>query len=122
VTPGPVFTTATFIGYVLGGLAGAGVATLAIFLPAFLLIAVSGPLVPKLRRSPTAAVFLDEVNVASLALTAAVTWHLARAALVDPVTIALAVASAALLLRLRLNSVWLILAGAVVGCALRTIR
>jgi chromate transporter len=115
VTPGPVFTTATFIGYVLGGPAGAAVATVGIFLPAFLFVAASGPLVPRLRRSGTAAAFLDGVNAASLALMAVVTWQLGRASLVDAPTAALAVASAVLLIRFRVNSTWLILAGACLG-------
>jgi chromate transporter len=115
MTPGPVFTTATFIGYLLGGLAGAGVATVGIFLPAFVFVALSAPLVPWLRRSPTAGGFLDGVNVASLALMAVVTFHLGRAALVDLWTIALAAGSAGLLLRYRLNATWLILAGGAVG-------
>jgi len=116
-TPGPVFTTATFIGYVLSGPAGAGAATLGIFLPAFAFVALSGPLVPRLRRSPAAGAFLDGVNVASLALMAFVTWQLARAALVDGITIGLALVSALLLLRFRVNSVWLMLGGAAVGAA-----
>jgi chromate transporter len=115
VTPGPVFTTATFIGYVLGGLPGAAVATLGIFLPAFVFVALSGPLVPRLRRSATAGAFLDGVNAASLALMAVVTWRLGRAALVDPTTIALALASGLLLIRYRINSAWLVLAGGLVG-------
>jgi chromate transporter len=115
VTPGPVFTTATFVGYILGGPGGALVATVAIFLPAFVFVAVSGPLVPRLRRSPTAGAVLDGVNVASLALMAVVTAQLARAALVDLPTMCLAVASAILLLRFRLSSVWLIFGGAAVG-------
>jgi chromate transporter len=115
VTPGPVFTTATFIGYLLGGLPGAAVATLGIFLPAFVFVALSGPLVPRLRRSATAGAFLDGVNVAALALMAVVTWRLGRAALVDPTTIALALASGVLLIRYRLNSVWLVLAGGLIG-------
>jgi chromate transporter len=115
VTPGPVFTTATFIGYVLGGLPGAAVATLGIFLPAFVFVALSGPLVPRLRRSATAGAFLDGVNAGSLALMAVVTWRLGRAALVDPTTIALALASGLLLIRYRINSVWLVLAGGLVG-------
>jgi len=115
VTPGPVFTTATFIGYVLGGTPGALVATVGIFLPAFFFVALSGPVVPRLRRSPTAAAVLDGVNVASLALMAVVTWQLGRAALVDPLTILLAALSAILLLRFRVNSAWLVLGGAVVG-------
>jgi chromate transporter len=115
VTPGPVFTTATFIGYLLGGGTGAAVATLGIFLPAFFFVAVSGPVVPRIRRSPTAAAVLDGVNVASLALMAVVTWQLARAALIDLPTVTLAMASAALLLRFRVNSAWLVLAGAAAG-------
>ncbi len=115
VTPGPVFTTATFVGYVLGGVPGGLVATVGIFLPAFIFVALSGPVVPRLRRSPTAAVVLDGVNVASLALMAVVTGQLARAALVDPLTVALAGLSAVLLLRFNVNSAWLVLGGAVVG-------
>src|SRR5437870_2854762 len=83
ITPGPVFTTATFIGYLLGGTRGALVATLGIFLPAFVFVAATAPLVPRLRRSPTAGALLDGVNVASLALLVVVSWHLARVALVD---------------------------------------
>jgi chromate transporter len=115
VTPGPVFTTATFIGYVLHGATGALVATLGIFLPSFVLVAVSGPLVRRLRRSRTAGAFLDGVNVASLALMATVTWHLGRSALTDLLTVAIAGSSALLLLKFRLNSAWLVLAGALVG-------
>lgn len=115
VTPGPVFTTATFIGYVLAGPLGAIVATLGIFLPAFLFVALSGPLVPFLRRSAIAAAFLDGLNVASLALMAVVTWQLGRAALVDWITLALLMLSAVLLIRLRLNSVWLVFGGAIFG-------
>jgi chromate transporter len=113
--PGPLFTTAAFIGYLLGGPAGAGVATAGIFLPAFLFVALSIPLLPRLRRSAFAAAFLDGVNAASLALMAVVTVQLGRAALVDWLTIALAVLSAALLFRFRLNATWLILGGAAVG-------
>jgi len=115
VTPGPVFTTATFIGYVLGGPKGAVVATLGIFLPAFFFVAVSGPLVPRIRRSATAGAFLDGINAASLALMIVVTYQLGRSALVDLTTIALALTSAVLLFRFRLNSAWLILAGGITG-------
>jgi chromate transporter len=115
VTPGPVFTTATFIGYLLAGGGGAAVATVGIFLPGFVLVALSGPLVPRLRRSPTAGAVLDGVNVASLALMAVVTVQLARAALVDPLTVALAAVSALLLVRFDVNSAWLVLGAAVVG-------
>jgi len=114
-TPGPVFTTATFIGYLLGGAKGAIVATVGIFLPAFLFVALSGRLLPRLRNSPPFRAGLDGVNVASLALMATVTWHLGRTALVDPLAIVLAGASGLLLIRYRLNSIWLILGGATVG-------
>jgi chromate transporter len=115
VTPGPVFTTATFIGYLLGGGAGAAASTLGIFLPAFVFVALSGPLVPRLRRSPVAGAFLDGVNVASLALMAVVSAQLARSAVTDLPTAALALASAVLLFRFRVNSSWLVLGGALVG-------
>jgi chromate transporter len=115
VTPGPVFTAATFIGYVLGGLSGAVVSTVGIFLPAFLFVALSLPLVSRLRRSVAAGAFLDGVNVASLALMGVVTSQLARAALVDGVTVALAVGSAMLLVRFTVNATWLVLAGAALG-------
>ena len=115
VTPGPVFTTATFIGYVLSGTKGAAVATLGIFLPAFVFVAASGPLVPRLRRSVTAGAFLDGVNVASLALMVVVTCQLGRSALVDLTTIALALTSALILFRFRLNSAWLVLGGGIAG-------
>jgi chromate transporter len=114
-TPGPVLTTATFIGYLVAGVPGAVVATVAIFLPAFVFVAASSPLVPRLRRSPWAAGFLDGANAASVALMAAVTWELARAAVVDGLTAALALGAAAVLLATRLNSAWLVAGGAAVG-------
>jgi len=115
ITPGPVFTTATFVGYVLGGASAALVATIGIFLPAFFFVAISGPLVPCIRRSPLAGAFLDGVNVASLALMAVVTWRLGAIALVDWLTLSLAVISALLLFRFKLNSAWLVAIGALVG-------
>jgi chromate transporter len=115
ITPGPVFTTATFIGYLLSGPAGAVLATVGIFLPAFIFVALSSPLIPKLRASSAAGAFLDGVNVASLALMAVVTWQLARPALVDGLTVGLAIAAAVLLLRWRVNSTWLVLGGMLVG-------
>ena len=115
ITPGPVFTTATFIGYLLAGGSGAAIATVGIFLPSFVFVAVSGPLVPRLRASPATGAFLDGVVVGSLALMAVVTFVLARAAIVDVPTALLAAASAFLLVRFRLNSAWLVLGGALVG-------
>ena len=117
VTPGPVFTTATFIGYLVGGLPGALLATVGIFLPSFVLVAATYPIIPKLRQSRWTAGFLDGVNVASLGLMAAVTWYLARAALVDPVTIGIGVLAAGVLFRWRVNSAWLVLGGAGIGVA-----
>ena len=115
VTPGPVFTTATFIGYLLHGPAGAGVATLGIFCPAFLFVALSGPLVPRLRASNWAGSFLDGVNVASLALMAVVTVQLGQAAIVDWPTAALALGSAVVLLLFKPNATWVIGLGAAAG-------
>ncbi|HRF47473.1 MAG TPA: chromate efflux transporter [Anaerolineales bacterium] len=115
VTPGPVFTTATFIGYLLDGWAGALVATLGIFLPAFVFVAISIPLVERARRSPLVGALLAGVTAASLALMAAVTIELGFAALIDPLTVALALAAGSLLWRTRLNPTWLLLAGGLAG-------
>jgi chromate transporter len=115
VTPGPLFTTATFVGYLVGGVAGAAVATVGIFLPAFVFVALSGPLVPRLRRSRAAGAVLDGVNVASLALMAAVTLQLSVTTLRAPVPLALAGLSLVLLTRYRVNPTWLVAGGAAVG-------
>jgi chromate transporter len=114
-TPGPVFTTATFIGYVVAGMPGAVVATLGIFLPGFLFVAVSGPLLPRLRRSPMAGAILDGVVVGSLALMAVVAWQLGRAAIAGWLTALIFLASAIALFRFRLNSAWLIAGAALIG-------
>jgi chromate transporter len=115
VTPGPVFTTATFIGFLLGGMPGALLATVGIFLPSFLFVAVTFPLVARLRKSALAGGFLDGVNAASLGLMAAVTWQLGRASFVDLPTIATGLVSAVLLIRFKVNSAWLVLGGATIG-------
>jgi chromate transporter len=115
VTPGPVFTTATFIGFVLAGWPGACVATLGIFLPAFVFVALSAPFVERMRRSAVASAVLDAVNIASLALMAAVTGLLVQDAIGDLTTASLAVGGAVLLVRYRLNSAWLIAGGAAIG-------
>ena len=114
-TPGPLFTTATFIGYVLGGLPGALLATLGIFLPSFAFIALIHRVAARLRGSPVTSALLDGVNVAALGLMAGVLAQLTQNALVDPLTAAIAVVSLAILARFKPNSVWLILAGAVIG-------
>jgi len=116
-TPGPVFTTATFIGYLLAGNAGAIAGTIGIFLPAFVLVLLINPWVPKLRRSPWASGFLDGVNAASLGLMAAVTYILGRSALVDWLTIVVAILSAIAVFRFKVNSAWLVLAGGAIGFA-----
>ncbi len=115
VTPGPVFTTATFIGYVLGGFKGATVATVGIFLPAFVFVALSGPLVPRIRKSAWASAVLDGVNAAAMSLMLVVTFQLGRVAIVDVKTTILAVVSGVLLFAFRVNSAWLVLGGAIVG-------
>jgi len=119
VTPGPVFTTATFIGYLLKGWVGAVVATVGIFLPSFLLVGLIGLVVPRLRQSPGLAAFLDGVNAGALALMASVTWALSRTAVVDRWTALLGIASAILLIRLKPNPTWLVLGGGLAGCLIQ---
>jgi len=120
-TPGPVFTTATFIGYLVGGFPGSMLATVGIFLPSFIFVAVVFPLVAILRRSSWASGFLDGVNVAALGLMAGVTWQLGRAALVDPFTGGLALLALIVTFRFKINSAWLVLGGAVIGVLYRWI-
>jgi chromate transporter len=115
VTPGPVFTTATFIGYLLGGVPGALLATLGIFLPSFIFVAISSVFIPYIRNSAWASAFLDGVNVASLGLMLGVTLQLAATALVDPITIIIALVSLGLLFRYRTNTTWLIAGSALLG-------
>jgi chromate transporter len=122
VTPGPVLTTATFVGYLLAGVPGALLATLGIFLPSFLFVAISNPLIPRLRRSRWTAGFLDGANAASVALMAVVTWQLARSAVLDWLTAALAVVAAGLLFCTGLNSAWLVAGGAAIGLAASLLR
>jgi len=122
VTPGPVFTTATFIGFLLAGWTGAVLATVAIFLPSFVFVAVSRPVLPRLRGSRRTAAFLDGVNVAALGLMAAVTWELGRAAIVDALTAALALVAIVLLVTTRVNSVWLLAAAGALGLAWRALQ
>lgn len=116
VTPGPVFTTATFLGYLLHGPSGAAAATVGIFLPAFVFVAISAPLIPRIRASRVASAALDGITVASLALMAVVTWQLAQVAFVDVVTVAVAAVSAvALYVFPRLNSGWLVAGAGLAG-------
>ena len=118
-TPGPVFTTATFIGFIVAGWAGAVVATVGIFLPGFLLVAVSGPLIPKLRKSALASTALDGVVAGSLALMAVVVWQLGKASMVDRMTMLVFVVSLVVLLRFRVNAAWVVAAAAVIGWFVR---
>jgi chromate transporter len=120
-TPGPVFTTATFIGYLLAGHVGAIAATIGIFLPAFVLVAVINPWVPRLRQSRWAGGFLDGVNAASMGLMAVVTWELGRVAIVDGLTAGVTLLSLVLLLKFRVNSAWLVLAGGLLGLGVRLV-
>lgn len=115
VTPGPLFTTATFIGYLIAGPSGAAVATLGIFAPGFVYVGLSGLVLPRIRKSPLAAAMLDGVVVGSLALMAVVAWQLGRSAIVDIPTLVIALISSVILLRYRINSAWLIGAAAVIG-------
>jgi chromate transporter len=118
-TPGPLFTTATFIGYVVAGWKGAFVATVGIFLPGFVLVVVSGPLIPRLRKSPVASAALDGVVAGSLALMAVVAIQLGKSSIVDRTTLVVFAASLVALLRFRLNSAWVVAGAAVLGCFLR---
>jgi chromate transporter len=119
LTPGPVFTTATFVGYVLAGVPGALLATLGIFLPAFVFVAATGPIIPRLRRSPILAGLLDGANVVSLALMAGVTWQLGRTSLVEPIPAIIAVATLAALFVTKINPAWLVLGGGILGFSYR---
>lgn len=114
LTPGPLFTSATFVGYLLGGLPGSLLATLGIFLPSFILVGLTARWLPRLRQSAWAAAFLDGVNIASVGLMAGVAWQLGAAALIDLPTIGIAVLTA-VLLRYKVNSAWLVLGGALAG-------
>jgi chromate transporter len=120
MTPGPVFTTATFVGYLVAGVPGAIMATLGIFLPSFLLVGLLSSIVKRAENSPLMRTFLDAVNAASLALMAAVTLELGRHALapqnqISLIAIALFLVSLALLLKTKINSAWLIGVGALCG-------
>ena len=118
-TPGPFFTVATFIGYLLGGWKGAALATVGMFLPAFVYVGITAEFLPKLRRSAVPSAFLDGVNAAAVALMAVVGWQFARAAIVNVPAMVLMIVSAVLAFRYKVNSAWLVVGGAIVGIALR---
>ena len=115
ITPGPVFSSATFVGYMVGGWPSALLATLGIFLPSFLFVGLLSRILPFVRKSPWAGIFLDGVNVASLGLMAGVTVQLGQTAIVDVYTIVLLLATLFVIFRLKVNSVWLIPGGALLG-------
>lgn len=119
VTPGPVFTAATFVGYLMGGGVGALVATVGIFLPSFVFVAATHRLVPRMRRSSATGAFLDGVNAVSVALMATVSWHLGAAAVVDARTALLGAVALAVVAQGRLNSAVVLLACAGVGLLAR---
>ncbi len=118
-TPGPFFTVSTFVGYVMAGWRGAALATVGMFLPAFVFVAVTAKFLPRLRRSPTAGAFLDGVNAAAVALMAFVGFQFARETLLNVPAILMTVIATVLLLRFKVNSAWLVLGGAVVGFLVR---
>lgn len=115
ITPGPVFSSATFIGYILGGWPSALLASAGIFLPSFLFVGLLSRILPFVRKSPWAATFLDGVNAASLGLMAGVTIQLGQTAMVDIFTVVLALVALFVIFRLKINSVWLILGGGLLG-------
>ncbi|HYL45420.1 MAG TPA: chromate efflux transporter [Candidatus Limnocylindrales bacterium] len=119
MTPGPVFTSATFIGYLTGGVKGALLATLGIFLPSFVYVVIIFPLYPRLKGSAGARIFLDGINATTVGLMGAVSWQLARGAIVDWFTAAESLAAFLILRRFQINSAWLILGGMAVGFAFR---
>ncbi len=118
-TPGPFFTVATFVGYVIAGWKGATLATVGMFLPAFVFVAITAKYLARLRKSPMASAFLDGVNAAAVALMAFVGWQFARETLLSATPIGMAAVAAVLLIRFRVNSAWLILGGALAGLAIR---
>ena len=121
VTPGPLFTSATFIGYLVAGWPGAVAGTLGIFLPSFLFVLLSRPFLPRLRRSPALSALLDGVNISALGLMAAVGLQLARASIVDIPTAALGLGAAALLAWGGINPTWIVLGGGALGAAMRAL-
>jgi chromate transporter len=119
ITPGPVFASATFVGYLTGGFNGALLATLGVFLPSFVFVAIVFPLIPRLRGSTSARTFLNGINAATMGLMAAVSWQLARGAIVDTFTALEALIAFFILLRYQINAAWLILGGVVAGVVMK---
>jgi chromate transporter len=115
ITPGPVFNSAAFVGYLLGGWPSALLAALGIFLPSFILVGLLSRFLPAMRKSWLAASFLDGVNASSLGLMAAVAIQLGRAVIIDPFTIFITLVALFLVLRFKISSVWLVLGGGALG-------
>ncbi|GFE70801.1 chromate efflux transporter [Chroococcus sp. FPU101] len=123
-TPGPVSSTATFIGYLILGIPGAIVATIAIFLPSFFFVLALNPFIPKMRQSKWASAFLDAVNASAVALMVFVLLKLVQQTLLQPFDIwatLMAIVAVVLLLRFKINTTWLIIGGAIVGWLLQTV-
>jgi len=118
-TPGPFFTVATFVGYVLAGWHGAGVATLGMFVPAFTYVALTAKVLPRMRKSPNAGAFLDGVNAAAVALMAFVGIQFGREVVTTLLALGIGVVAAGLVFRFKVNSAWVVLGGALAGLALR---
>jgi len=121
-TPGPFFTVATFIGYILAGWKGAALATVGMFFPAFAYVAITARFLPQIRKSPIAGAFLDGVNAAAVALMAFVGWQFARGSLTNVPAIVIAVVSVILIFRYKVNSAWMILDGALAGFLLQLLK
>lgn len=122
ITPGPLSTTATFVGYITSGVPGALLATFAIFLPGFIFVLITRPFLSQLRTSALGGGFLDGVIYASLGLWAGVTWEITRDALIDPLTVGISAISLFLLMIYNLNTSWLILGGAFTGLIIRIVN
>ena len=121
-TPGPFFTVATFVGYVIAGWKGAALATAGMFLPAFAFVAVTARYLPRLRNSPVASAFLDGVNIAAVALMAFVGWQFARETLRNVPAVVIGAIAALLVMRFRVNSAWAVLGGALAGILMRLLH
>jgi len=121
ITPGPIASSATFVGYLMGGWPSALLATLAFFLPSFFFVALVSRILPWLRKSWWSGAFLDGVNVGSLGLMVGVTWQLGRSGMVDWFTISLAIVALLLVFRFKVNSAWLILGGGLLGIAYKLV-
>lgn len=120
-TPGPVLSTATFVGYLVSGAPGAVISTIAIFLPSFVFVLILNPIIPQLRASKMMSAFLDAVNISAIGLMAAVTVHLASTTFADWRSVMIAVTAAIAGMHFKLNAAWLVLGGALIGWIMKVI-